>query len=182
MRRLRSLGEKNRDVPLISMGGQMDDFFARLQKRTRDGTKLPTWCVITAFRSDEPFWLIPIMNCSGTESSTLSCTAVRTRRTRQSRRATARSKSPLRSPSPSPFPLVFAVAADGTSCSLSSTLANIFSRISSTLQLWPRSSATRRTSIPRRILTGAGSSCYCANFMTHSQVRHRSSHLSLDSS
>lgn len=45
MRRLRSLGEKNREVPLISLGGQMDDFFARLQKRTKDGSKLPTWYV-----------------------------------------------------------------------------------------------------------------------------------------
>jgi hypothetical protein len=104
MRRLRSLGEKNRDVPLISMGGQMDDFFARLQKRTKDGAKLPTWCVAAAVRSDnsvlETDGLRPVL---GTASCTLSSTAARTRRMRLSRRATARSASRL---SPRPFECV----------------------------------------------------------------------------
>ncbi|CED85351.1 glycoside hydrolase family 38 protein [Phaffia rhodozyma] len=43
LRRLRAVANENPGVPVVKMGGHMDDFFERLQKSTDNGKKLPSW-------------------------------------------------------------------------------------------------------------------------------------------
>lgn len=43
LRRCRGLSDKTGTLPRASMGGSVDDFFAKLEKRSAEGTPFPTW-------------------------------------------------------------------------------------------------------------------------------------------
>ncbi|GJJ13977.1 hypothetical protein Clacol_008234 [Clathrus columnatus] len=43
LRRIRATGNNNREIPLVNMGGSVDDFFHDLEEDTNAGLTIPTW-------------------------------------------------------------------------------------------------------------------------------------------
>ena len=43
LRRIRATGNNNRELPPVSMGHSVEDFFDALLKDTKAGAKLPNW-------------------------------------------------------------------------------------------------------------------------------------------
>jgi len=49
---MRAVGNKNRELPVVSMGKSVDDFFHDLDEDTKNGKVLPNWWVMFCFEID----------------------------------------------------------------------------------------------------------------------------------
>lgn len=45
LRRIRAVTNTHRELPPVSMGHSVDEFFENLEEETKEGSVLPNWCV-----------------------------------------------------------------------------------------------------------------------------------------
>jgi len=50
MRRLRAAANENHDIPVLTIGPTVGEFYEGIVESTNNGKKLPNWCVVLELR------------------------------------------------------------------------------------------------------------------------------------